>query len=65
MKTSISEINFISLVTFTLVVLFSLVSCNSVRNNHGLKNSDFNPDHKEEALDILDYVELEQYLNSL
>lgn len=65
MKTSISETNFIALVTLALVVLFSFVSCNSPRNNHGLKNSDFNPANKEEALDILDYIELEQYINSL
>ena len=65
MKTSISEINFIALVTLALVVLFSFVICNSPRNNHGLKDSDFNPANKEEALDILDYIELEQYINSL
>ena len=65
MKTSISETNFIALVTLTLVILFSLVSCNNSRYNHGLKDSDFNPANKEEALDILDYIELEQYINSL
>ena len=65
MKTSISETNFIALVTLTLVILFSFVSCNTARYNHGLKNSDFNPANKEEALDILDYIELEQYINSL
>lgn len=65
MKTSISETNFIALVTLTLVVLFSFVSCNSARNNYGLKDSDFNPANKEEALDILDYIELEKYINSL
>lgn len=65
MKTSISEINFIALVTITLVILFTFVSCNTPRNNHGLKDSDFNPVNKEEALDILDFIELEQYINSL
>lgn len=65
MKTSISETNFIALVTLTLVILFSFVSCNTPRYNHGLKDSDFNPANREEALDILDYIELEQYINSL
>ena len=65
MKTSISETNFIVLVTLALVILFSVASCNSARFNHGLKDSDFNPINKEEALDILDYIELEMYINSL
>ena len=47
-----------------LITLLSL-SCNSPRYNHGLKDSDFKPSYKQEALDILDYIELEKYLNSI
>jgi hypothetical protein len=65
MKITITESKFIALVSLMLAVIFSFASCNSPRYKHGLKDSDFNPDHREEALDILDYVELEQYLNSL
>ena len=65
MKTSITELNFILLVSLVLATLFSFTSCNTPRYNHGLKDSDFNPANKEEALDILDFIELELYLNSI
>lgn len=65
MKTTITELNFIALVSLALAVIFSFACCSNPRYNHGLKDSDFNPEHKEEALDILDYIELEKYLNSL
>lgn len=65
MKITITESKFIALVSLALAVIFSFASCNNTRYKHGLKDSDFNPDHKEEALDILDYIELENYLNSL
>lgn len=65
MKITITETNFIALVSLTLALIFSFASCNSPRYKHGLKDTDFNPANKEEALDILDYIELEQYLNSL
>ena len=65
MKITITESKFIAIVSISLALIFSFASCNTPRYKHGLKDSDFNPDHKEEALDILDYIELEQYLNSL
>jgi len=65
MKITITESKFIAIVSISLALIFSFASCNTPRYKHGLKDSDFNPDHKEEALDILDYIELEKYLNSI
>ena len=65
MKITITESKFIAIVSIALALIFSFASCSSPRYKHGLKDSDFNPDNKEEALDILDFIELELYLNSI
>jgi Tfp pilus assembly protein PilE len=62
----INEIKFITIVLMCTVAGLSVLSCTTFRKSYGFKVSDFrSKEARAEILDIIDYIELEEYLKTL
>jgi hypothetical protein len=62
----INEIKFITIVLMCTVASLTVLSCTTFRKSYGFKASDFRTKEAQtEILDIVDYIELEEYLKTL
>ena len=62
----INEIKFITIVVICTIMGLTVLSCTTFRKSYGFKSSDFqSKEAQTEILDIVDYIELEEYLKTL